>query len=271
MPRDAARGEPSAAMVQEHGGLVAHHGPLGQVALQRLGGLAGHGHLALLAALAAHAQPALGAVQVFQVQPRQLADAHAAAVEQLEDGAVARRDAAAPACPPRTPSISALTCSGVITSGSFLGRFGRAHQARHVDRDHALAQQEAEQAADRRQLAPDGHGGELVAVERRQPFAQHQQVDGRAARAVRFRAAKGSRETGADRPHRRPRVWEELPPRARSSQVSVDLRGQLRHRRCHPFLQRRQRAAADLGVARRLVAAQAEPGRLRRAAAAGRR
>ncbi len=78
-------------MVEKHGVLAAHYGAVGEVALQGLGGFAGQRSLALLAAFAAHAQPALGAVQIFQVQSGQLADAQPAAVEELEDGAVAHR------------------------------------------------------------------------------------------------------------------------------------------------------------------------------------
>ena len=124
MPAQSLRRDAFAAMIQDDRALVAHDGTLVEIALQRVRGLARKRNLALLAALAAQAQPAFGAVDIVEIEPDQLADAHPAAVEQLEDGAVARRDADAPACPDATPSSSVLTCSAEGTSGSRFGALG---------------------------------------------------------------------------------------------------------------------------------------------------
>ena len=51
-------------MVEEDGAFVAHDRALVEIAIQRFGGLARQRHLTLLAALAAHAQPAFGAVEI---------------------------------------------------------------------------------------------------------------------------------------------------------------------------------------------------------------
>ena len=56
--------------------------------------------------------------------------------------------------------------------GQFLRGLGRADQARDVERDHAFAEHEAEQAADGGEFAAQGDGGELVAVERGEPLAE---------------------------------------------------------------------------------------------------
>src|ERR1039457_3627593 len=58
---DPASRQAVAAMVQKNRALFPREGALGQVALQRAGGLAGHRHLPFLAPLAAYAQPSLGA------------------------------------------------------------------------------------------------------------------------------------------------------------------------------------------------------------------
>ena len=87
MPRVVRR---DVAVIEEDGALLAHDGTFGEVALQGLGGLAGKRHLAFLFAFAADAEPAFGAVEIFEVEAGQFADADAAAVEQFEDGAVAR-------------------------------------------------------------------------------------------------------------------------------------------------------------------------------------
>src|ERR1035438_5421507 len=91
---DAARRETGMAVVEEDGGLLAHHGTLAEVALQRLGGFTGKRHLALLLAFTADAEPAGGAVDVLEVEACQFADADAATVEQLEESAVARGEGA---------------------------------------------------------------------------------------------------------------------------------------------------------------------------------
>src|ERR1017187_2070078 len=67
----SARGEPPAAMVQEDGALLERRAPLRQVAVQGSGGLGGERHLALLFPLAAHADPALGAIDMLQIWPYQ--------------------------------------------------------------------------------------------------------------------------------------------------------------------------------------------------------
>ena len=144
MPRSVSR---PPRWLRKTAGSSRTTGALGQVALQRFGGLAGQRHLALLAALAAHAHPALGAVEIVEVQPGQFADAHAAAVEQLEDGAVARRMRPLQLARGDTPSISALACSAVITSGSFLGALGVRTRRATLIGDHAFAQHEAEEPA----------------------------------------------------------------------------------------------------------------------------
>ena len=117
-------------MIQEDGALVAHDRALGQIAFQRVGGLPRQRHLPFFAAFAAHAQPALGAVDIVEVEPDQLADAHAAAVEQLEDGAVARRMRALQLARRDAVQQRVDLLGASCTSGSRLRRFGSAHQPR---------------------------------------------------------------------------------------------------------------------------------------------
>ena len=87
----AAIGEACAAMVQKDGMLVAHNRALVDVPVECGGGLPRQRHLAFLAAFAAHAEPAFRAVDIFEVETGELADSQPAAVQHLEDSAVACR------------------------------------------------------------------------------------------------------------------------------------------------------------------------------------
>ena len=186
---DASRGQPPAAMVEEHRRFVALHLALAQVSLQRARRLPWKRHLTLLASLSAHPQPAFRAVHVLEVQPCQLAHPDAASIEHFENGAIARRE--------RTFQL--VCCNPVDQRVRLLGghhfrqlfrRLRRAHQPRNVDVNHALAQQKTEQAAHRRQLPPDGDRAQIVAVQRRQPLTQHQQVDRPRLRRLKIRRRK---------------------------------------------------------------------------------
>ena len=121
-------------MIEEDGALVAHHRPLRQIAFERFEGLAGDRHLALLAALAADAQPALGAVEILQVEPVEFADAQAAAVEQFENRAVAHRVWAIEIVGGHPVDERVHLLRTVMTSGSVLGAFGvRTRRATLID------------------------------------------------------------------------------------------------------------------------------------------
>src|SRR5690349_22974249 len=74
----AAVGEPPAAMIEKQGHFAVR--ALRKITIERFGGLPAEGHLALLAALPAHPQPTLGAVQIVQVEPYQFAHSQPATV-----------------------------------------------------------------------------------------------------------------------------------------------------------------------------------------------
>ncbi len=154
--------------------------------------------------------------------------------------------------------------------GKLFGRFGCAHQARHVEWHHAFARHKAEEAAHGGEFAPDGDGVELLSVEPGQPLAQSQQVDGgrlgrrelRRRQVVEKLVQIG--EVGLDGVGgRRPRA----PVRrgtGRSGAASSDMDLEI-------LLERRVRAAADFGVAGLLIAAQPVAGGFVELRAAGRR
>src|SRR5690242_2928461 len=91
---DAARspvGKAAAAEVEEERGLRFRLAD-GEVAVDGGGRFRAEGHLPLLLPFAAHANPALAEIEIVEIQADQLADAQSAAVEQFEDGHVARRE-----------------------------------------------------------------------------------------------------------------------------------------------------------------------------------
>jgi hypothetical protein len=89
--------QPPAAPVEEHG-TDRGFGPdepvpaLGQPGLDGLGGRLGHWHHPLFASFAPHREPPPGGVKVAQVEPTQLRNPQATAVEELEDGPVPQAD-----------------------------------------------------------------------------------------------------------------------------------------------------------------------------------
>ena len=199
------------------------------------------------------------AVDIVEVEPDQFADAHAAAVEQLEDGAVARgmrtlQFAGGDAVEQRVDLLR-----GHGPSGSRLRRFGSADQARRIDRDHAFAHHEngrsSRTAASLRRMRDDV---QLLRVEAGQPLAQDAAGRSPRARAARFRAAKGTRETGAGRAtYASMRVRRSAGRAPVLLEVARDLPRPAQTWACRYSSKRLQRAPADLGVARLLVAAQA--------------
>ena len=95
-----------------------------QIAFEGGGRLGAERHLPLFAAFAAHPQPALGEVDVFQVEPDQFADTQPATVEKLENGACRAPDRRSLqlACRDVDPAVVGLL--GVMTVGSVLAAFG---------------------------------------------------------------------------------------------------------------------------------------------------
>ena len=137
---------------------------LRQVALQRGGGLRGKWHLALLLPLAAHADPALVAIDIFQIQPHQLADAQPAPVEELEDGAVARRMRALE--PIRGHRVDeSVRLLGGHHVGQALGGFGRAHQPRRVHGDSPSRERKRNSERTAASLRRMRYRAELAAVQ----------------------------------------------------------------------------------------------------------
>ena len=158
-------------MVQKYGVLGARAGF--KITVERCGRFASEGNLALLAALAAHANPAFAEIEIFQIQSHQFADAQAAAVQQFEDGQIARR----------IGPLEFIGCDAVhqgvgLLGGHHhrqrLGSFGRAHQPGDIGRDHAFAQQKFEERPHGGQLAPHAHGGQPLRVQMPQPLADRE-------------------------------------------------------------------------------------------------
>ena len=85
----AAVGQPRAAVIHQQRALARLGGALRQIFFERRRRFLSIRHLALLAALAAHANPALAQIEVVEIEPHQFADAQAAAVQQLEQRDVA--------------------------------------------------------------------------------------------------------------------------------------------------------------------------------------
>ncbi len=164
---DAAGGETGAAAVDEQSRLFRRAD--GKVMVERFGGFRGVGHEAFLAALAADAEPAFGAVEVFEVEADALADAEAAAVEEFEDGVVAFglvlfHDG------------DHLLFGG--NGGEGLGEFGGEQELSGVVGAPAHLEGVLQQAADGGDLFAEGGGVLLVAVEFGEPAAEVGQIDG---------------------------------------------------------------------------------------------
>ena len=128
-----------------------------QVFFERLGRFRSIRHLAFLSPLAAHANPALGHVDIVEVHARKFADAQPAAIEQLKHQQIALRVRALERVLRHAVHQAVLVCSAVGTRGSRAGaRSGSPHQACDVRRDYGpFAQHELEQRPDGGQFAAD--------------------------------------------------------------------------------------------------------------------
>ena len=193
MPRDAAVGEAAAAVIEEHGGLVAaRRGALGEVALQRGGGLgAGRAPGAPCGPCRARGASASARSMSSRLRPDQFADAQAAAVEQFEDGAVARRDTGARACPRRRRRSGcwpARRSSPRAVSWAPSACAPGAARLTATTPSRSRKRNSARTAASLRRMVT---AARFVLVEVGEPFAEHQQC--RIARA-RAASASGRRE-----------------------------------------------------------------------------
>lgn len=164
---DAAGGEAGAAAVDEQG--IVFSLADSEVAFERFGGLRGVGHEAFLAALAADAEPAFGAVEVFEVEADALADAEAAAVEKFEDGVVAFGLVL-------FDDGDHLLFGG--DGGEGLGEFGGEQELGGVVGVPAHLEGVLQQAADGGDLFAKGGGVLLVAIEFGEPAPEVGQLDG---------------------------------------------------------------------------------------------
>src|SRR5882724_2783303 len=88
---DAAPGQPSAAVIEEDRRFRGFGFALREIAIERGFSFGAVRDLPLFSAFAANAQPALAAVDIFEVQAHQFAHTQPAAVEEFEYGHVARR------------------------------------------------------------------------------------------------------------------------------------------------------------------------------------
>ena len=164
---DAAGGETGAAAVDEQSILFCRAD--GEVKVERFGGFRGVGHEAFLAALAADAEPAFGAVEVFEVEADALADAEAAAVEEFEDGVVAFGLVL-------FDDGDHLLFGG--NGGEGLGEFGGEQELGGVIGVPAHLEAVLQQAADGGDLFAEGGGVLLVAIEFSEPAPEVGQMDG---------------------------------------------------------------------------------------------
>ncbi len=164
---DAAGGETGAAAVDEQSILLCRAD--GEVKVERFGGFRGVGHEAFLAALAADAEPAFGAVEVFEVEADALADAEAAAVEEFEDGVVAFGLVL-------FDDGDHLLFGG--NGGEGLGEFGGEQELGGVIGVPAHLEAVLQQAADGGDLFAEGGGVLLVAIEFSEPAPEVGQMDG---------------------------------------------------------------------------------------------
>ena len=154
--------------------------PPAEPGLEGLRGLGAVGHDPLLAALAQDAHGALGAVERVDVEARELGDAHAGGVQQLEDRHVAdARDAADGA---RVDQVGRLVDRQERHQLPWLP--GAAHLPRGIGRHDAPANEEPQAATERGQLAADGGRLQSARVQRREPGAHRARVGGGQAAAV---------------------------------------------------------------------------------------
>jgi len=141
-----------------------------------------HRHAASLRAFAEHMRAGIGGVDPagrvatrVHVEPDQLSDAQAAAVEQLDDARVARRQA----------RVAGLVAMGDerdrMVDGEGLGqRLGRPRSAHAVDRvggDPPVAAEPAVEAAPRGEHERDRAGAQPLAVHLRRPASHVQRLD----------------------------------------------------------------------------------------------
>ena len=259
-------------MVQEDGPLLGSRTPLRQVAVEGGGGLGSERHLALLLPLAAHADPALGPIDILEAQPHQFAHAQAAAIKKLENGAVAGRMRALELVGGHCVDQSVHLLRGHHV-GQGLGGFGRAHQARGVHGDQRFARKKAEQRAHRRQFAPDGHGTEGrprgPAVKVRQPLADFEHAELGEGRRFAFGRREVFQKLAQVAAVGLQRVRRGLPAR-QFFEVPSDLEFEFRHARAdaRPWL---RRPDGRLPRGGRVCRAAASDGWIRRVAAAGRK
>ena len=136
---------------------------LREISIERVRRLPAERNLPLFAPLAAYAQPSFAAVEIVEVQSDKLADADAAAVEQLQDRQIAGR--MRPLEFARGDTIQQrVGLLGGHHVGQLLGTAWRAQQTRRVHRRQAFAQQETEEHTQRSELAADGDHAQLLIV-----------------------------------------------------------------------------------------------------------
>ena len=173
---DRARGDARALIVEEDGLVVAlrdgrvveeRGARLGQIPHQRVQRRLAERDDALLAPLALDPHHPLTEVNVVQVELRQLRDAYACAVEHLQDGAVALSEVCLRVR--RLDEADGVLDREVVRQLLLQAR--RGDQFRRVQLDDALAHEELEEGAQRREL-PGNRGLLLLRrVQLREPLA----------------------------------------------------------------------------------------------------
>jgi hypothetical protein len=139
--------EPAAITANEHRGFFRRRQCRAflQPGAQRFFGLASHGHDALLAPFAEHADRAIRQVELAEVQRDQLIEPQSRGIEQLHDGLVAHGEHVVGRDVQQLADLVHVQRAGQALRG-----LGRAHVQRRIAADHAFAQQEIEKAAHRR-------------------------------------------------------------------------------------------------------------------------
>ena len=235
-------------VIHQQSALPGFGGADRQILFERRRGFRSVRHLPLLAALAAHANPVLGGIEIVQIQPDQFADAQAAAVQQLEQKQVALRIRALQAV--RGDAFtSVLVCSAVGTTGTRCGAFGvltsRATFVGTVP-SRSMNWNNERTAASLRRIVTTLSG---MVVQPAEPFAQLDRIDLRAARRL---------------PARRREIFDEL----------LQVRGVVAQRVRRSVFARQRRdngrtacASSDMGVQILVQRRQRSAGILRRGAA----
>ena len=212
-----ARRDPSAAARREQRLVAARIGPRPQPIADGVAARAAEGDDARLAALAGDGDESGREIQIPEVDGDQLGKAQAAAVEQLQHGAVAGVDVRLQGAGEQLRRLVRIE-----RLGQALADLRRSHARRRIRAEFAALDEKREETADARQVARDGARRQAAGVEPSSECAHLLGTHMRRARVVaegRDEAAQVAR-VGGDGVRRRPLLYGKMP------QIAADVSGQ---------------------------------------------